>query len=140
MDRITETLKAFEAAGPTDSIEFDKIADILTPILPSGWNSVKLFIHITDGSYQVKFSIQVKGKVVQDYDLPKTEHISQNDLYDTYKKVYGVVKAHQKSHNWDTLTMSISEDGNFKTNFSYKKSGEETHAHGTGVKDKFFNQ
>ena len=103
------------------SIDFQKIYDILSDVLPEEWKKVVFRAEYTTGSYTMKYYVQtLSGEYIDCYNLP---NISDDSIVDAYIRIDEVVyEARQQEDNtklWNLMTIVIDNEGRFKTDFQY---------------------
>jgi len=103
-------------------MNFQLIGDILSGILPEGWEKVRLFCEISPASYEFFFHVKLNGKYVQNFDLEATHNISHKEMRSVFNQLYNEMKADQAKENWKVATFTMDNSGAFKVDFDYDVS------------------
>ena len=104
-----------------DNEMFQSIFDSLSKVLPDKWDRVVFRADYTEGSYSMKYYVKtVDGEYVDCYSLPG---ILRAHIIKIFMDIDKIVSCHRKGltekDKWSVLTMTISNDGKFKTDFDY---------------------
>ena len=100
---------------------YEKISEIMTPILPKNWEKVCLYGELGDGSYEFFFYVKIDNVYVQCFDMEKKYNISKNEVSDVFKSLSNVVKTDENMKNSVYFTFTLKSDGSFKTDYEYEE-------------------
>ncbi|OQY38704.1 MAG: hypothetical protein B6229_05275 [Spirochaetaceae bacterium 4572_7] len=100
-------------------MEFKKIAEILGPLLPKGWEDVRLYAQLDKSSYEYFFYVKIDGEYIQNFELEKLYKISRKEMRSSFKNLYANMKDFQISDNWKVATFSMDSKGDFKITYDY---------------------
>lgn len=110
---------------------FQKVFDIIQPVLPEDWKKMALFVGYTAGSYTMKYYTCDEMGVYTDCFNQK--NINKAQLIKLFISIDKVVGAERKKldekNKWSVMTMLVSKDGNMKTDFDYSDISENTIAY-----------
>ena len=120
---------------------FQKVFDLIQPVLPSGWGKMVLFAGYTAGSYTMKFYTSDKKGAFTDCFSQKGA--SKTQLIKTFMGVDKYLSAERKKladkDRWTVMTMIVSSDGKMKTEFDYADISENAIAYEQAWKEKYVN-
>lgn len=105
---------------------FQGIYEKLSPVLPQDWKTVIFRADYTESSYSMKFYIDSgNGTYVDCYNLTNT---SKTVLIKVFMAVDGIISAErrklQEKDRWSVMTVIVSSDGKFKSDFDYRDISE----------------
>ena len=103
------------------TIDFQKIYELLSTVLPNSWKKVVFRAEYRDGNYTMKYYVKDSDdKYIDCYDIPNT---SEDDIVNTYieidKLLFPIRQKLEPNKRWNVITCVIDSDGNIKTEYSY---------------------
>ncbi len=109
-----------------DNEIFQKIFDMLQPVLPTGWKRMILYAGYTVGSYSMKFYTSNQGGEYTDcFSQPGT---SRAELIALFMRIDKILAQERKvldaKNKWSVMTMIVESDGNIKVEFEYADISE----------------
>lgn len=122
-----------------DNKIFQKIFDILQPVLPNGWKKMVLFVGYTAGSYTMKYyTCDNQGRFT---DCFSQSVINRTQLIKLFMSIDKAVSPERKKLNeknkWSVLTMIVTDDGKMKTDFDYTDISDNAIAYEQSWKEKY---
>lgn len=118
---------------------FQKVFDILQPVLPSDWKKMVLFVGYTSGSYTIKyFTCDNKGKFTDCFSQIGINKAQLIKLFMNIDKIVGSErKKLDEKDKWSTLTMTVMADGKMKIDFDYADMSDGMIAYEQRWKEKY---
>jgi hypothetical protein len=107
-----------------NELNYNKIMELITPLLPIGWKKVVLFNQIEENSYEIFFYVQINNKYVNCYDLEKTYNITRKELRSVFSKIFKLLRPFQSKDKWSTCTFSVSSSGKFNMDYNFDEIPE----------------
>ncbi len=107
-----------------NTLNFQRIAEILESVLPDKWTKVVFRAEYRPGGYTMKYYVKetVNGVYIDCFKLPD---ISSNEITLAYLKLdeelYKTRKDVPVEDRWSVFTMTIDAAGKFKSDYSYEK-------------------
>lgn len=100
---------------------FQDIFDLLIDVLPENWEKLVFMAGYTEGSYSMKYYVQIGES---DYiDCFKLGNIDNLQLLQLFIKLNNIISPErsslQESEKWNVLSMTVDSDGKMKTDFDY---------------------
>ena len=100
---------------------FQDIFDLLVDVLPENWKKLVFMAEYTEGSYSMKYYVQIGES---DYlDCFKLGNIDDLQLLQLFIKLNNIISPErsslQESEKWNVLSMTVDSDGKMKTDFDY---------------------
>ena len=109
-----------------DNEIFQKVYDVLADLLPSKWTKVIFRADYAEGSYGMKYYVAGDdGKFIDCYSLTGVSRLQIIKVFKDINKFLSTVRANlPEKDRWSVMTMTISADGSFKTDFDYTDISE----------------
>lgn len=105
---------------------YKSVAENLLNVLPKEWDNVKLYAQLTKSSYEFFFYVKLNGSYIQCFELEKSYKITKNQLRDTFKKLYLILKPDFEEKKWFAMTFSLTNAGKFNVDYEYTDYSEKT--------------
>ena len=122
-----------------DNEIFQKIFDILQPVLPTGWKKMVLFVGYTAGSYTMKYYTCDNQGIFT--DCFSQSGINRAQLIKLFMSIDKAVTPERKKldgkNKWSVLTMIVTDDGKMKTDFDYTDISDNAIAYEQSWKEKY---
>ena len=118
---------------------FQNIFDIIQPTLPNSWKKMVLFVGYTAGSYNMKYyTADEKGEYTDCFSQKEINKVQLIKLFMRIDRVVGPERKKLDEQNkWSVLTMTVTNDGNMKTEFDYADISENVIAYERSWKEKY---
>lgn len=118
---------------------FQNIFDIIQPTLPNSWKKMVLFVGYTAGSYTMKYyTADEKGEYTDCFSQKEINKVQLIKLFMRIDRVVGPERKKLDEQNkWSVLTMTVTNDGNMKTEFDYADISENVIAYERSWKEKY---
>lgn len=118
---------------------FQNIFDIIQPTLPNSWKKMVLFVGYTAGSYTMKYyTADEKGEYIDCFSQKEINKVQLIKLFMRIDRVVGPERKKLDEQNkWSVLTMTVTNDGNMKTEFDYADISENVIAYERNWKEKY---
>ena len=118
---------------------FQNIFDIIQPTLPNSWKKMVLFVGYTAGSYTMKYyTADEKGEYRDCFSQKEINKVQLIKLFMRIDRVVGPERKKLDEQNkWSVLTMTVTNDGNMKTEFDYADISENVIAYERNWKEKY---
>lgn len=101
---------------------FQKIYETISGVIHEDWTKIIYRADYANGSWGMIFYIATNEGLIKDcYSL---HGISQAKLLDVFSSLNSQIKEWQTKEKWSVMTISISSDGKFKTDFDYNSISE----------------
>ena len=109
-------------------LNYQKIMDLLSDVLPRNWVKIIFLAEYTSGSYGMKYYADLgTGKYLDCYKIsPKLKLEFIKIFKKINQEISSVRNALEDNKKWYSMTMSIDKDFNFKVDFDYKNHEENT--------------
>ena len=118
---------------------FQRVFDLIQPVLPNEWEKMVLFVGYTAGSYTMKFYTSDKKGVFTDCFSQKEANKTQ--LIKTFMSINKTLSASRKEladkDRWTVMTMIVSAEGKMKAEFDYTDISENLIAYEQAWKEKY---
>lgn len=118
---------------------FQKVFDMIQPLLPKEWKRMVLYVGYTTGSYSMKFYTSDKDGLYTDCFSQKG--INRAQIIKLFMEVDKVLASERKSlddkNRWSVMTMIVEADGNMKTDFEYNDISESAISYEQNWKNKY---
>ena len=97
---------------------FYKIQDFL----PDLWNKIVLYASYTEGSYSMKFYVNLEGdNYIDCFSIPNIDRKKIINMFIEFDKMISIERNNELLKNkWNVLTMIVDSEGNMKTYFDYR--------------------
>lgn len=121
---------------------FQKVFDILQPILPAEWKKLVLYVGYTSGSYSMKYyTCDDKGNYI---DCFSQQGISKAQLIKIFMGIDKELSTERKllegKNRWNVMTMLVDCEGKMKTEYDYSDISENAIAYEQKWKEKYINK
>lgn len=118
---------------------YQKIFDILQPVLPHGWKKMVLFAAYTTGSYTMKYySCDDKDVYTDCFSQKGTNRAELIRLFMNIDQVVSLErKKLDEKRRWSVMTLIVSEAGSVKTEFDYSDINENVYEYERNWKKKY---
>ena len=107
---------------------FQRIFDILEPVLPGHWKRLVFFAGYIEGSYTMKY--YVKDDNDEYTDCFRQNVIGNAQLIKVFMNIDKIIKVGRDKlddkSKWSVMTMIVDADGNMKTEFDYSDISEDS--------------
>lgn len=100
-------------------MDFQKIADTITPLFPENWQQARLFCQLDKSSYEYFFFVKIGNEYIQCFDLEKNFSITKKELRYAFKKLFNIMNDAQKEDGWSVATIMLNSSGDFKIEYDY---------------------
>lgn len=118
---------------------FQKIFDMLQPVLPKEWKKLVLYVGYTAGSYTMKYYTSDTNGVYT--DCFRQKNINKAQLINLFMHIDKVVESERKKlddkNKWSVMTMIVDIDGSMKSEFEYEDISENAIAYEQSWKEKY---
>lgn len=118
---------------------FQKVVDVLQPVLPAGWKKMILYVAYTEGSYSMKYYTSDQSGIYT--DCFSQESASKAELISVFMRIDKILAPERKlldnNHKWSVMTMIVEANGNMKTEFAYDDISENTIAYEKKWKERY---
>ncbi len=110
---------------------FQKVFDVLQPVLPTEWRKMILYAAYTEGSYSMKFyTSDNNGRYTDCFSQPG---VNDDDVVSAFIDINEILAPERKMlddiNRWSVMTMIVEADGTMKTEFAYDDISENTIAY-----------
>ena len=118
---------------------FQKIFDLIHPLLSKGWDKMILYVAYTTGSYSMKFyTCDSQGVYTDCFKYKEISKVKLMQLFMSIDKLLTLERRMLDEKNkWSVMTMIVNSDGNMKTEFDYADISENTIAYEESWKEKY---
>lgn len=105
---------------------FQSIFEQLQGILPDEWKKVIFYAGYSEGSYNMKFYVDIgDGNYKDCFELETISKMQLVKLFMSIDKIITEVRNNlEKEKRWTVLTMVVDADGNFKADYDYVNLNE----------------
>lgn len=123
-----------------DSI-FQSIIDILTDILPAKWERLIYRADYAEGSYSMKYYVDLGDKKYT--DCFKLGTPSKSQILATFRKLNTIIAPDRQTlsskEKWSVMTIKIEPSGKFKADFDYTDISERPISYQESWEKKYLN-
>ncbi len=122
-----------------DNALFQKVFDIIQPMLPGGWDKMLLYVAYTEGSYSMKFYTN-DGK--NGYiDCFSNKAFGKAQLIKAFMSIDKIISLERKKmaekDQWSIFTLAVDKAGSMKADFDYTDISENTIEYERKWKEKY---
>lgn len=105
---------------------FQSIFEQLQGILPDEWKKVIFYAGYSEGSYNMKFYVDIgDGNYKDCFELETISKMQLVKLFMSIDKIITEIRNNlEKEKRWTVLTMVVDADGNFKADYDYVNLNE----------------
>ena len=100
-------------------LDFEKIGNILVLLLPEKWEKVKMFCQVAPENYEFFFYVKLNGAYIQNYALEDTHDVSREEMRNSFREIYNLMKDSQQQDNWKVATFKMDSSGGFNFELDY---------------------
>lgn len=93
---------------------YQKIADVVVPLLPDGWDKVSLYAQLAEGTYEFMFYVAQNGKFTYCFDLGRDE-----EILDAFDSLYNTILPDWQEKKWSVCTILIERNGKCSIDYDY---------------------
>ena len=118
---------------------FQKVFDLLQPMLPDNWEKMILYVGYSTGSYSMKFyTCDTSGIYTDCFSYGE---VSKSKLIQLFMSIDKLLASERgildEKNKWSVMTMIVNSDGKMKTEFDYADFSENTIAYEQSWKEKY---
>ena len=94
----------------------------LQDFLPDLWNKIIFYASYTEGSYSMKFYVNLEGdNYIDCFSIPNIDKKKIINMFIEFDKMISIERNNELLKNkWNVLTMIVDSEGNMKTYFDYR--------------------
>ena len=97
---------------------FQKVFDLIQDNIPADWDKLAFFAIYFDGGYTMKYYVKTEGKYLDCYNIAKEEKVEKT-FSDIDKVIEPIRYKLSDKDKWKVFTMTVTSDGNMKSEFEY---------------------
>lgn len=122
-----------------DNELFQKVFDIIQPLLPVGWNKTILYVAYTSGSYSMKY--YTKDEKDRYIDCFSNKTVGKAQLIRAFMNIDKIIVPERKKlaekDQWSIFTLAVDKNGNMKADFDYTDITQNTIEYERRWKEKY---
>ena len=122
-----------------NELNYQAIFDVLQDVLPPVWEKVVFYAEYTEGSYSMKYFVNINGgSFVDCYQLKEFSKAQIIKVFMNIDKMISPIRSQmEKGKRWNVLTLIVDASGKFRTEFDYADISENTISYHEEWKDKY---
>ena len=122
-----------------NELDYQAIFDVLQDVLPPVWEKVVFYAEYTEGSYSMKYFVNINGgSFVDCYQLKEFSKAQIIKVFMNIDKMISPIRSQmEKGKRWNVLTLIVDASGKFRTEFDYADISENTISYHEEWKDKY---
>ena len=122
-----------------NELDYQAIFDVLQDVLPPVWEKVVFYAEYTEGSYSMKYFVNINGgSFVDCYQLKEFSKAQIIKVFMNIDKMISPIRSQmEKGKRWNVLTLIVDASGKFGTEFDYADISENTISYHEAWKDKY---
>ena len=122
-----------------NELNYQAIFDVLQDVLPSVWEKVVFYAEYTEGSYSMKYFVNINGgSFVDCYQLKEFSKAQIIKAFMNIDRMIRPIRSRmEKEKRWNVLTLIVDASGKFRTEFDYADISENTISYHEAWKEKY---
>ena len=122
-----------------NELDYQAIFDVLQDVLPPVWEKVVFYAEYTEGSYSMKYFVNINGgSFVDCYQLKEFSKAQIIKVFMNIDKMISPIRSQmEKGKRWNVFTLIVDASGKFRTEFDYADISENTISYHEAWKDKY---
>ena len=118
-----------------DEMIYQFIFDEISEITKINWERMVIYLEYGTASYSFVYYVKSNGEYIQCFDV---EGLSEDIILQKFRNIDSRVSQERKScDKWSTMTMTISDTGDFKVDFDYSDLSQGTYLYKKEWKKKY---
>lgn len=97
--------------------KLNKVADLLTEVLPENWEKVIFHGDFDDTYYDFYYYVKINNKYIQCFNLDMYG-IDKESVQSCFEKIFKICSGIKKT--WSSFDLAIDNEGSFKIDYNYE--------------------